>query len=225
MGSIEEVGFFIFDVNGVLIDANKANAQAMAEAFTDVSSLKRKIANHYLKLTGVDRGSKIRIIQEHVIKRPFEQNEFERRWEKFKNLAHHSMLNASLLTGCKEILSELGRSHATRAALSNTPLDELNEILEAHDLHPLLDLVRGGGDWPKSESLVRLVQESPFEPGRCLFFGDGKGDLAAARRAGVRFVAIDQDTGEFEGEQGFQGPYKNLADWGRQVLKIGRATP
>lgn len=220
MGPIEEVSLFVFDVNGVLIDSNVANAQAMAEAFTDDAALRRNIADHYLGLTGVDRGSKIRIIQEHVIKRPFEKNEFERRWQKFKDLAHQSMLTAPLLPGSREILAELGRSRLTRAALSNTPLDELRQILEAHDLHLLLDLVRGGGDWPKSESLVRLVRESPFEPDRCLFFGDGKGDLAAARTAGVSFVAIDQGTGEFNNEQGFQGPYENLADWGRQVLDV-----
>ncbi len=50
--------------------------------------------------------------------------------------------------------------------------------------------------------------------------GDGKGDLAAARSAGVPFVAIDPGTGEFDGEEGFDGPYKNLADWGQRVLGI-----
>jgi phosphoglycolate phosphatase-like HAD superfamily hydrolase len=97
------------------------------------------------------------------------------------------MLKAPLLPGCKEILTELGKLDITRVALSNTPLVELQKILAAHNLQSLLDLIRGGGDWPKSESLVRLIQESEFEPDKCLFIGDGKGDLAAARYAGVSF--------------------------------------
>ena len=53
---------------------------------------------------------------------------------------------------------------------------------------------------------------------RCVFIGDGKGDLSAARYTKIPFVAIDPDTGEFEGEDGFDGPYKNLAEWGKKRL-------
>jgi phosphoglycolate phosphatase-like HAD superfamily hydrolase len=217
---LQEVKVCIFDVNGVFIDSNIANAQAMARAFTDDPILQKRIADLYLKLTGIDRGSKIRTIQEQVISRPFKQNEFELRWERFHNLSHESMLKAPLLPGCKEILVEIGNLDISRAALSNTPLVELQEIVAAHNLESLLDIVRGGGNWPKSESLVRLIQEFQFVPERCLFVGDGKGDLAAARHAGVSFVAIDPDTGEFDDEAGFDGPYKHLADWGEKVLFI-----
>ena len=60
----------------------------------------------YLKLTGIDRGSKIRIIQEQVMKRPLKDKEFERRWEKVKELVHVSMSKAPLIKGCKEVLTE-----------------------------------------------------------------------------------------------------------------------
>lgn len=216
--NLHEVKVCIFDVNGVLIDSNIANAQAMARAFTDDPILQKRIADLYLKLTGVDRGSKIRTIQEELISRPFKQNEFELRWERFHHLSHQSMLKAPLLPGSKEILDEIGTLDITRVALSNTPLAELQKIIAAHNLETLLDIVRGGGNWPKSESLVRLIQEFQFEPEQCLFVGDGKGDLAAARRAGVSFVAIDPDTGEFDDEAGLDGPYKHLADWGVKVL-------
>ena len=166
----------IFDVNGVLIDSNLANARAMAQAFTDYPVLQHRIAELYLKLTGIDRGSKIRIIQEQMIGRSFNEKEFEQLWEKVKNLTHLSMLKASLLKGCKEVLTELGKLKIIRVALSNTPLVELQHILVAHHLESLLEIIRGGGDWPKSESLVRLVSEFQFDPGKCVFIGDGKGD-------------------------------------------------
>jgi phosphoglycolate phosphatase-like HAD superfamily hydrolase len=208
----------IFDVNGVLIESNLANAQAMGEAFTDDPALHEQIIELYLKLTGIDRGSKIRIIQEQVMKRPLEQKEFERLWERLKDLVHVSMTRAPLIEGCREVLNELGKRKMTRVALSNTPRAELQEILSAQNLEVFLDLIRGGGDWPKSESLGRLLREFQFEPKKCLFMGDGKGDLAAARSTGVPFVAIDPGTGEFHDEEGFDGPYKNLFDWGRKVL-------
>jgi phosphoglycolate phosphatase-like HAD superfamily hydrolase len=208
----------VFDVNGVLIDSNAANAQAMGQAFTDDPLLHERIGNLYLKLTGIDRGSKIRAIQEQVIGRPFEEHEFELRWKRFKDLSHQSMLDAPLLPGSKEILTQLGRLKKIRAAVSNTPLDELQEVLGAHNLQSLLDITRGGGDWSKSETLVRLLQDSEFDASECLFIGDGKGDLAAARNAGLSFVAIDPGTGEFDDEKGFDGPYKHLADWGEKAL-------
>lgn len=218
--NLERIKIFIFDVNGVLLDSNLANARAMAEAFTDDPVVQGRIARVYLTLTGIDRGTKIRTIQEQVIKRPFTVNEFELRWERFKALGAKAMHHAALIPGCTEVLVDLGRRGLTRVALSNTPVVELRDILASHTLEPLLDVIRGGGDWPKAESLARLLQEYRFQPDHCLFFGDGKGDLAAARLAGVAFVAIDPGTGEFTGEEGFEGPYKDLAQWGKRILGI-----
>jgi len=216
--NLERITVCIFDVNGVLIDSNLANAWAMAQAFTDDPLVKERVTQQYLTLTGIDRGTKIRTIQEQVIGRPFKENEFKLRWERFKTLGSECMHRAPLLPGCREVLVDLGRRQITRVALSNTPVVELRDILASHTLEPLLELIRGGGDWSKAESLARLLQESRFESNRCLFFGDGKGDLAAARQAVVAFVAIDPGTGEFAREEGFEGPYRDLAQWGERVL-------
>jgi hypothetical protein len=118
---LSQIQVCIFDVNGVLIDSNPANARAMAEAFTQDTALKERIAGLYLTLTGIDRGSKIRIIQEQAIGGAFKGGEFDRRWETFQRLAHRSMCQAPLLPGSKEVLAEVGKRHVTRAALSNTP--------------------------------------------------------------------------------------------------------
>jgi phosphoglycolate phosphatase-like HAD superfamily hydrolase len=218
---LAKISVGVFDVNGVLIDSNLANAHAMAQGFTDDPMVQQRIVQLYLKLTGIDRGQKIRIIQDQVIGSPFKEKEFELRWERFKRLGRLSMLKAPLTDGCDEVLVEIGKRKITRVALSNTPAAELQETLEAHRLEPLLDVVRGGGDWPKSESLRRLLEEFHFAPDECLFFGDGKGDLAAARHAGVPFVAIDSGTRQFDTEEGFAGPYQSLAHWGREVFGHG----
>jgi phosphoglycolate phosphatase-like HAD superfamily hydrolase len=224
MMEIAKIKVCIFDVNGVLIASNMANARAMGEAFTDDPLLRKQIVDLYLKLTGIDRGSKIRMIQEQVMKRSFEEREFELRWERVRDLAHVSMTRAPLIKGCKPVLTELGKRKITRVALSNTPKTELQEILSAQNLEPFLDFIRGGGDWPKAESLGRLLREFQFDPAKCLFMGDGKGDLAAARSARVPFVAIDPGIGEFDDEEDLDGPYKNLLDWGQRVLGITSGT-
>jgi phosphoglycolate phosphatase-like HAD superfamily hydrolase len=211
------IQYCIFDVNGVLIDSNSVNARAMAEAFTDETGLRKHIAELYLKLTGIDRGTKIRRIQDDLICRPFHEGEFELRWKRFKNLSGAGMLKARLMPGCKEVLDALGKRNITRIALSNTPLKELQNCLSAHGLENRLEIIRGGGDWPKSESLRCLLEEFHFDPGRCLFIGDGRGDLTAARRAGILFVAIDPGTDEFAGESGFDGPYTDPGHWGRVI--------
>lgn len=208
----------IFDVNGVLIDSNPANARAMAEAFTDDPRIQERISRLYLQMTGINRGEKIRTIQSRIFGRPFDAGEFEMRWEGFKKLAHRAMGRAPLTPGAMEVLKELGDRHVRRVALSNTPLAELEEILSEHGLREYLDIVRGGGNWPKSQSLLRLLDEFRLAPRDCLFLGDGKGDLDAARSAGVRFVAIDRGAGEFSGEQRIDGPYRDLREWGAQFL-------
>jgi phosphoglycolate phosphatase-like HAD superfamily hydrolase len=214
---LSKVKVCIFDVNGVLIDSNLANAQAMGQAFTDDALMREQIARFYLTLTGIDRGEKIRRVQSQFIQRSFSENEFELLWEKLKILTGKSMSMAPLMVDCKHILNALGKLDITRVALSNTPLNELRHILAEKTLEPLLDIIRGGGNWPKTDSLNHLLDEFEFSSETCLFIGDGKGDLWAARSAGVSFVAIDPDTGEFDGEHGFNGPFANLSEWGRQT--------
>lgn len=219
MSMLSQIRACFFDVNGVLIDSNLANAQAMAEAFGGDRRLQEKIVRLYLRLTGIDRGSKIRIIQEQLLGVPFAEGEFGLRWARFKELGKHAMLSAPLKEGCKEVLVALGSRGIMRIALSNTPGSELHETLAAHGLRQLLDRIEGGGDWPKSESLRRLLEEFPFALPECLFFGDGKGDLAAARSNGMPFVAIASDPEEFMAEEGFAGPYPSLLAWAEEALK------
>jgi phosphoglycolate phosphatase len=210
----------IFDVNGVLIDSNQANARAVAAAFTRDPQRQERIVRLYLQLTGVDRGSKLRRIQQQVIGRPFGEGEFEQRWETFSRLGRQAMIEAPVLPGAMEVLGALGARGITRVALSNTPLPELHEVLAALSLDRCLDLIRGGGDWPKSESLMRFLEEGHLARQDCLFFGDGRGDLAAARSAGIEFVAIDRSTGEFQGEEGIHGPYRDLLEWGKRAMDL-----
>ena len=127
------------------------------------------------------------------------------------------MSMAPLMEDCKHILKALAKLDITRVALSNTPLNELRRILAGKTLEPLLDIIRGGGNWPKTDSLNHLLDEFEFRPETCLFVGDGKGDLWAARAAGVPFVAIDPDTGEFDGDHDLNGPFANLAEWAGQA--------
>ncbi|MEN6441058.1 MAG: HAD hydrolase-like protein [Syntrophobacter sp.] len=211
---------FIFDVNGVLLDSNRANAEAMAEAFTSDPVSRRRIAKFYLGLTGIDRGAKIRIIQEKLVGKPFAGGEFELRWERFGDLASKSMAAAPLTPGCREVLAELGRRKKVRVALSNTPEAELKNILDAHALAPLLDIIRGGGDWPKAESLARFLGESGIEPLDCVLMGDGKGDLNAAKQCGMPFFGIDAGTDEFRAASGLplMARFGNLAEWGGNIL-------
>ena len=210
----------IFDVNGVLIDSNLANAKAMGKAFSDDPVMQDRIAEFYLTLTGIDRGSKIRKVQAHFFGEPLGEDEFLICWKKLIDLTGQAMTCAPLTEKCAEVLTSLGRLKIIRIALSNTPLSELNEILKVQKLDLLLDIIRGGGDWPKTESLARLLDEFQFDPATCVFIGDGKGDLSAARYTRIPFVAIDPDTGEFEGEDGIEGPYKNLAEWGMKQLGL-----
>jgi len=214
---LSEVKVCIFDVNGVLIDSNLANARAMGQAFTDDPLMQEQIARFYLTLTGIDRGEKLQRVQAQHIQRPFAENEFELLWEKLKALTGKSMSMAPLMMDCKHILKALAKLDITRVALSNTPLNELRHFLAGKTLEPFLDIIRGGGNWPKTDSLKHLLDEFEFSPETCLFIGDGKGDLWAARAGGVSFVAIDPDTGEFDGEHGFYGPFANLAEWGFQA--------
>ena len=224
---IASIRVFLFDVNGVLILSNLGNAQALAESFTVDPGLRERIVARYWTLGGIDRGSKIRTIQEEIIGRPFEEGEFQERWERFRELSSGAMLTAPLGRGCREVLARLGAAGKQRVALSNTPPAQLDQVLKARGLDRCFEIVRGGGDWPKSESLVRLLAETRFRPAECLFLADGRGDLAAARLAGVPFIGINDIGGEFDGAQDVIGLYPDLGAWGEENLglNLGDSVP
>ncbi|NLC70177.1 MAG: HAD family hydrolase [Desulfuromonadaceae bacterium] len=211
---------FIFDVNGVLVLSNVGNAWGMAEAFTSDPKLADRIVQLYWQMGGLDRGSKIRLVQDRIIRRPFQEEEFELRWERFRELSSRSMMTAPLGRGCREVLACLGERGKVRVALSNTPPGQLDDILKKRCLDRFFDVVRGGGDWPKSESLARLLKEEGFQPGECLFLADGRGDLEAARLSGVDFVGINDVAGEFAGQEGVSAIYSDLAAWGEENLGL-----
>ena len=215
---ISKITVFIFDVNGVLIDSNQGNAGAMAEALSEDPELWKRIADLYMRLGGIDRGGKIRAIHEKIFGRAPTETEFKLIWNSFRELSSRGMLAAPTGKGSREVLVELGRRGVTRVALSNTPFEQLSEILIGRGFDKLLDIVRGGGDWPKSESLKRLLEEFDFEPHRCLLLADGRGDLAAARSAGVPFVGIGGEEGEFSNETDVEGAYPDLAEWARAAI-------
>ena len=220
MMDISRYRIFIFDVNGVLFLSNEGNARALAAAFTADETVQRRIVDLYAVMSGLDRGTKIRRVQEEVIGRPFQEGEFELRWERFKELSRDSMLMAPLGRGCREVLESLGKAGKMRAALSNTPPAQLAEVLKKRGLDALLDIVRGGGDWPKTQSLARMLDECGLSAADCLFLADGRGDLAAARGSGVDFVGINEVDDEFEGASDILGRWPDLGAWGSEQLGI-----
>lgn len=211
---------FIFDVNGVLVLSNLGNAWGMAAAFTDDPPQRERIVALYWQMGGIDRGSKIRMVQEKIIGRPFREGEFERRWERFREFSSRSMMSAPLGRGCREVLTCLGKLEKVRVALSNTPPAQLKDVLEQRGLNRYFELVRGGGDWPKSASLARLLDDQGFQAGECLFLADGRGDLEAARLSGVGFVGINEVAGEFGDRRGVAAIYPDLAAWGEENLGL-----
>ena len=211
---------FIFDINGVLILSNVGNAWGMAEAFTDDPELRERIVELYWQMGGIDRGSKIRMVQDKIIGRPFRKGEFELRWQRFREFSSRSLMTAPLGRGCLEVLGCLGELGKVRAALSNTPLAQLEDVLNKRGLGKYFDLIRGGGDWPKSESLARLLEEQGFQAEECLFLADGRGDLEAARLSGVSFVGINEVAEEFGSREGVSAIYPDLGAWGEENLGL-----
>ena len=57
-----------------------------------------------------------------------------------------------------------------------------------------------------------------FIPQNCIFLDAGKGDIWAAQTVAVSFVTIDPDTGEFDGEYCFVGPFGNFVKLGAAFM-------
>lgn len=93
--------------------------------------------------------------------------------------------------GLRPLLRQLKPRYHTAVATNRT--DTMNRVLRAHGLENAFDLVVTALDVakpkPHPDQLNKILDHFALAPGQVIFIGDSELDAAAARAAGVFFVA------------------------------------
>jgi HAD superfamily hydrolase (TIGR01509 family) len=179
----------LLDVDGTLADSNDAHAAAWVDVgrefgfeveFAHVRRLIGMGGDKVLpRLSGIDEGS------------PQGQLVAQRRGEIFRA---RYLPRVRGFPGARGLLERLRRSGMTLAVATSASPEDLRLLLEAAGVADLVDTAASADDADRSKPDPDIVQaalaRSGARPDEAVMLGDTPYDVEAARRAGVRCVAL-----------------------------------
>ncbi len=182
----------MFDFDGVLVDSNQAWADIYDKA---------------AKATGFEKGVAYDDIKSHygkpyleVLRAAYpEMTEdpaaMERMYSNFVDLSASDDFSSSFkaIKGLKRALRGMKKKFKLAVGSGNTKR-MLNRFLSRFGLDEYFDLVVSGDEVrrgkPNPDMLIKAMRHFDVEPKEAVYVGDAKSDIVAAKKAGMRSVAV-----------------------------------
>lgn len=182
-----------FDFDGVLCDSVRVKAEAFRELYAEHGdAIAEAVADHHRRHGGIDRFSKIRHYERHLLGREADDRTVAEKARRFSALVTGKVVAAPLIVGARACLERLS-ARVPLYVISATPQEDIQAIVRQKDLDRFFRGVLGSPKG-KADHLQQLVDEHRLQPSEALMVGDAPADLEAARSAGVAFVGItDRD--------------------------------
>lgn len=202
----------ILDIDGTLIDSNRAHAQAFVDA-ADELGITAPPVEEVLRLIG--KGGD-RLIPEAF---GFEQDDpiGERLEERKGNIFRSRYLQELVPTpGARTLLERLrDDGYSLVVATSATP-DDVEHLLERAGVADLVEGATSGDDVGESKPAPHVVEaalkEAGVEPDQAVMLGDTPYDVESAGRAGVAILAMRTGGWDDEALSGAAAVYDHPAD-------------
>jgi len=197
---------FIFDLDGVLVESEKAHIEADQQAF-----LKHGVqisAEELHKYTGTTAKMMFtELMKKYNMKTTFEEI-FEQKEEIFFKLLE---ADAEPTKGVIELLKELKKRNLKLAIGSSSSGKVVEHVLRKLNITHLFDRVLGSEDIvhskPNPEIFLKAAVELGVSPDECAVVEDAKLGVEAAKRAGMRCI-------------GYQNPNSGQQDLSRADIVV-----
>ena len=211
------VAAVIFDVDGTLIDSNAAHADTWAQALTQRGFPRDAAQIRPLVGTGSDKLLPMVGVNEHSP----EGQEITRRKKQLFGQRLHTLQPTR---GARELVTFLNDQHKTIVIATSASEDEMQAILHQAGVDDLIPKRTSSDDASRSKPdpdiVLAALQRGGAAPDQTIMVGDTPYDVEAARRVGIRAVALrcgghwsDRDLGSAMAI--FDDPADLLAYWTR----------
>jgi len=172
----------LFDWDGTLLNSYRADSQAYLAMFREIGCAwgLKELARHYSPdWYVVYRAAGI----------PKERwNDADRLWR-----SHYTKHPSKLMAGARLVLRHLARRHALGLVTSGDR-QRVSRQLRAFALTRVFRARVCGGDTPEKKPhpapLLLALQKMKLQPADCVYVGDTPEDLAMAKAAGMRAIAV-----------------------------------
>ena len=210
----------ILDVDGTLVDSNDAHAHAWVEAFAEhgiavaYDNVRRSIGMGGDKLMPKVSGME----EDSVLGAEISSHRGEIFTTRYLDTVQP-------FPRTRELIERLRADGFVLAVSSSAKEDELGPLLERAGVADLLPLRTSSDDAddskPAPDVVVAAMRLTGCDSARTIMLGDTAYDIAAARRAGIRIVALECGGWTREALAGAMEVYKDPAD----VLEHYEASP
>jgi phosphoglycolate phosphatase-like HAD superfamily hydrolase len=214
---------WILDCDGVLLDSNRAKAQAFYTAALPYGvEVAERIRAYHQANGGISRFRKFRYVFEELLGRQDYEADYLRMVEDFSVASRAELERCQPLPGVREFLAG-APAGIRRFVVSGAEEEELRWCVAFHGLDRFFDGVFGS---PRSK--VEIMSDLIAKGGivqPALYFGDSRYDSESAAATGCDFVFVSGAT-DFRGwedlvrERGLASivDFRELVDAGRPVL-------
>ena len=181
----------VFDFDGVLVDSNQAFAQAYRSA-AERAGISGDFAYDDIKC---HFGKPYIEVFRNSSRLPTEDGDLEKLYDNFVDITSSEDFTSSVkhIKGVKRSLSNLKKS-VRLAVGSGNSRRMLNGLLSKLGLSRYFDLVVSGDDVkkgkPSPDMLLKAMKHFRVKPRETVYVGDSGCDIIAAKRAGMRSVAV-----------------------------------
>ena len=180
---------FFFDFDGVLADSVDVKTIAFAKLFESYGpEIQAQVVDYHRKHGGMPRRDKFRYYYTELLKTPIDDVEMGRLCKEFSEIVVDKVIKADEIPGAESFLSKL-HNIIPCYIVSATPDKEIKTIIKKRGLKKYFREVLGSSR-TKSDNLYYLFDKFNYEPQKCLFFGDAKSDLEAAKALHIPFIGI-----------------------------------
>ena len=176
----------IYDFDGVILESADIKTHAFARLFEEHEEHVEEIVQLHLRLAGVSRYEKFKLIYADILGRPLDDDGLAQLGEDFSAICLQEVLSCPFVPGAREFLEARAESHLQFVA-SGTPEQELRHIVEQRGIAPVFRGVYGTPD-TKGVIARRILDEYGLETHEAVFLGDATTDLDGAREAGIPFI-------------------------------------
>ncbi len=190
--SMLDCAVLYLDFDGVVADSMSGKTKVFADAVAPLKIAADDAARFYRAQAGVGRGRIFDMAAQAILKRALAPAEREAAQLSFARLEREARPGIRLFDGVAEFLTRQ-RLRRRLALVTGTPEEIIGDALASLGLGRTFHAVHSTAPGRPKESIIADDLRACGEaPGRALFAGDSRADMAAAERVPLRFVAIGE---------------------------------
>jgi phosphoglycolate phosphatase-like HAD superfamily hydrolase len=181
----------LFDLDGVIVDANLIKVDCMRTALADLDpAATEPFLTEFRRTFGRTRLEHFAALHGEFLDRRSGFEDFYREYAgRYAALLSAAYPRAPLCAHAAELLAVLGERGTPLYVVTGTPSTEAEQVLRAHGLRDRFRAVFGG-EGRKADRIGEILRQTGLAPGEAVLAGDARQDFSAAQEHGIPFLFV-----------------------------------